>query len=153
MFVLSYRNYILKSLLRINRSLSFPDYEHIGILCDILSTKIFDPVDEKDEILIGRGLDCRRLYFEQYGVWPREGPCSMFEMMAGLAISCDEMLSPAPEQTTPWLFFKYMLNCIFSYGDIDESCRHYRTELLGDDYEWGTDIWTQCNHMEWSNVL
>ena len=153
MFVLSYRNYILKSLLYIDRSLSFPDYNHVGVLCDLLSSEDFDPVDETDEILIGKGLDCRRLYFEQYGVWPREGPCTMFEMMAGLAISCDEMLSPAPSETTPWMFFKYMLDCICSYGNIEESCRHYRTELLGDADGWNIDIWTQCNHMPWSAIL
>ena len=76
----------------------------------------------------------------------------MFEMMAGLAMSCDEMLSPAPEQTTPWLFFKHMLDSIFSNGDIEESCKCYRTELLGEGDGWN-DIWTQCNHMTWSNVL
>lgn len=153
MFVYSYRNYILKELLNIDRSISFPAFNHIGVLCDVLSTKEFDPVDEKDEILIGKGVDCRRLYFEQYGVWPREGPCTMFEMMAGLAMSCDEMLSPEPSETTPWMFFKYMLECMYSYGNIDESCDHYRTELLRNDDGWNVDIWTQCNHMQWSNIL
>lgn len=153
MFVYSYRNYILKELLNIDRSIPFPAFNHIGVLCDVLSTKEFDPVDEKDEILIGKGVDCRRLYFEQYGVWPREGPCTMFEMMAGLAMSCDEMLSPAPEQTTPWMFFRHMLDSMFSYGNIDESCSHYRTELLQNDDGWNVDIWTQCNHMPWSDIL
>lgn len=153
MFIYSYRNYILKELLNIDPLISFPDFNHIGVLCDLLSTNDFDPVDEKDEILIGKGVDCRRLYFEQYGVWPREGPCTMFEMMAGLAISCDEMLSPAPSETTPWMFFRFMLDCIFSYGNIEESCRHYRTDLLRNDNGWNIDIWTQCNHVAWIDIL
>ena len=140
-------------MLNIDSFISFPDFNHIGVLCDILSTKEFDPVDEKDETLIGKGVDCRRLYFEQYGIWPREGPCTMFEMMAGLAMSCDEMLSPEPSKTTPWMFFKYMLECMYSYGNIDESCDHYRTELLRNDDGRNIGIWTQCNHMPWSDIL
>lgn len=153
MFVYSYRNYILEKLLNIDPLISFQGFNHIGVLCDVLSTKIFDPVDEKDEILIGKGMDCRRLYFEQYGIWPREGPCTMFEMMAGLAMSCDEMLSPEPSETTPWMFFKHMLQCMYSYGNIDESCEHYRTELLRNNDGWDIDIWTQCNHVMWSDIL
>lgn len=153
MFVYSYRNYILKELLIIDPLISFQGFNHIGVLCDVLSTKTFNPVGEKDEILIGKGLDCRRLYFEQYGIWPREGPCTMFEMMAGLAMSCDEMLSPEPSETTPWIFFKHMLQCMCSYGNIDESCTHYRTELLRNDDGWNIDIWTQCNHVPWSDIL
>ena len=153
MFVHSYRNYILKELLlNTDPFVFFPD-NIVCVMCDILSTKEFDPVDDKDEILIGKGMDCRRLYFEQYGTWPKEGPCTMFEMMAGLAISCDEMLSPEPSKTTPWMFFKYMLECMCSYGNIDEFCDHYRTELLRNDDGWNVDIWTQCNHMPWSDIL
>lgn len=153
MFVYPYTSYIVKTLLSSNRSIFCAGLEHISNLCDILNDIEFEPVNEKDEILIGKGVDCRRLYFEQYGIWPREGPCTMFEMMAGLAISCDEMLSPAPSRTSPWMFFEYMIDCIFSYGNIEESCKHYRTELLRNDDGWNVDIWTQCNHMPWSDIL
>lgn len=172
MFVYQYQTYIIQELLKIEPML-FSDRNIIGAMCGILNTIEFNPVDEKDEILIGKGLDCRRLYFEQYGIWPREGPCMMFEMMVGLAMSCDEMLSPEPSETTPWMFFKYMLECIYSYSvnnkiaigeteideewiitsNIDESCDHYRTELLRNDNGWNVDIWTQCNHMPWSDIL
>lgn len=153
MFVYPYISYILNKLLNIDQLISVSGLNYIESRCYILNTIEFDPVDEKDEILIGKGMDCRRLYFEQYGIWPREGPCTMFEMMAGLAMSCDEMLSPEPSKTTPWMFFRCMLDCIFSYGNIDESCANYRTELLRNDDGWAVDIWTQCNQVPWSDIL
>lgn len=132
-----------------------------------LNTVIFDPVDEVDQNLVGKGIDIRRLYFDRYGIWPKEGPCSMLEMMAGLAMSCDEMLSPDPSNTTPWNFFNLIFNNLLTncnhfesgkvmYSSLDSACTLYRETLFG---EYGLnsletlDIWSQANRVNWEEVL
>lgn len=123
--------------------------------CNLLNEIIFDPVDEYDENLVGHGVELRRLYFEKTGLWPQEGPCTMLEMLAGLALSCDEMLSPAPDKTTGFHFFKYMLTNLLGNADADSVyslCANYRFSIFGID-EYDQPLWVQANRIDWESVI
>lgn len=151
-----HRNYIKFILYDLLQSPRF-DFLRNTKLLDIgkeLNEIDFDPVDETDSILTGKGIDCRRLYFQQFGKWPQEGGCSMLEMLAGLALSCDEMLSPDPGNTTGFDFFNFFIDNLYSMGNIEESCAHYRIHILmtRDPRFWNLDLWSQCNQFDWSSI-
>lgn len=155
-----YLNYIVK-LLKVPNELVFSIQTYMKNLVIIR----FEPSSEDDENRAGWGLDIRRLYFDEFGHWPVEGPCTMLEMMAGLSINCNNMLSPDPGNTEPWMFFLIMLNNITTCRDIYyaiagdpflASCVNYQFTLFaknGVNNLHEEDIWVQANHYQWETSI